>query len=111
MMHSNMIEEGNEKMNSEGQESYINELREEIIRLRRTNAELRAKIDSHISPAEFANVLHEKGELTEVAGYGKFHLKRVDRDRWSISMHNERIELYNRKGHRVRGNLNYDGDW
>lgn len=96
---------------SEGQESYINELREEIIRLRSTNSELRARIDSRVSPAEFANVLYLKGKLAEVTGYGKFHLKQLDRDLWSVSLHDEKIELYNRKGHRVRGNINPDGDW
>lgn len=95
----------------ENYDSYVASLLEEIDRLRQTNIELRSRIESQISPVEFINVLYEKNDLTQVSGYGKFCLKRIDKDRWSANMHDERIELYNKRGRRVRGDINHDGDW
>jgi DNA repair exonuclease SbcCD ATPase subunit len=53
----------------------------------------------------------DKFEFNGIDGYGNFSLRRVDKDRWEIQMLHEKVTLYNRKGHRVRGDHNYDGDW
>jgi len=61
---------------------------------------------------EHANIhLSGKGELHGIDGYGPFNLKQVDKDRWEIWMLHEKVTLYNKKGHRVRGDHNYEGDW
>jgi chromosome segregation ATPase len=64
------------------------------------------------SKKEHANIhLGGKGELHGIDGYGPFNLKQVDKDRWEIWMLHEKVTLYNKKGHRVRGDHNYEGDW
>jgi len=78
-------------------------LLEEIDRLR---AQKREKANLHYSSAEFIGI----------DGYGPFSLKKLCKDRWEIRMLREKVILYNRKGHRVRGDLDksnptYDGDW
>jgi hypothetical protein len=61
---------------------------------------------------EHANIhLGGKGELHGIDGYGPFNLKQVNKDRWEIWMLHEKVTLYNKKGHRVRGDHNYEGDW
>jgi len=61
---------------------------------------------------EHTNVhFNDKDSFVGVTGYGQFSLKQVDKDRWEIHMLNEKVTLYNKKGHRVRGHHNYDGDW
>jgi len=54
---------------------------------------------------------NDKDNFVGIDGYGQFSLKQVDKDRWEIHMLNEKVTLYNKKGHRVRGDHNYDGDW
>jgi hypothetical protein len=49
--------------------------------------------------------------LRKIVGRGDFLLERISKDKWIIKLNDERIELYNRKGRRVRGELNHDGDW
>jgi hypothetical protein len=53
----------------------------------------------------------DKFEFNGIDGYGNFSLKRVEKDRWEIQLLKEKVTLYNKKGHRVRGDHNYDGDW
>jgi len=61
---------------------------------------------------EHTNVhFNDKDSFVGVTGYGQFSLKQVDKDRWEIHMLNEKVTLYNKKGHRVRGHHNHDGDW
>jgi hypothetical protein len=78
------------------------ELQDEVKRL---GAQLAAK-------KEHANCHYgDKFDFVGIDGYGNFSLKRVDKDRWEIQMLKEKVTLYNKKGHRVRGDHNYDGDW
>lgn len=74
---------------------------------------LQAELDAH---REHANLHYSSAEFIGIDGYGPFSLKKVCRDRWEVRMLREKVILYNRKGHRVRGevdgrNLGYDGDW
>lgn len=58
--------------------------------------------------------IHEDGlGLRKVTGHGDFVLERVSKEKWVVRLNDETIELYNRKGRRVRGELNQDpdGDW
>jgi len=88
------------------------EMIEEINRLRATNIELRAQLTG-CGPIPHVSVKYSKEALDEVSGWGSFRLKRIHKDTWHLELHNEKIELYNRKGHRVRGVLGFgnDGDW
>jgi len=94
----------------------INILCEEIRCLKEENDELREGMrllgNATASKKEHANIhLGGKGELHGIDGYGPFNLKQVDKDRWEIWMLHEKVTLYNKKGHRVRGDHNYEGDW
>lgn len=66
--------------------------------------------------SELAHVHYSHDEFIGIDGYGPFSLKKLCKDRWEISFLREKVILYNRKGHRVRGdldnsNLNPDRDW
>ena len=94
----------------------INILCEEIRCLKEENDELQDEVKQLgamiAAKKEHANCHYgDKFEFNGIDGYGNFSLKRVDKDRWEIQMLKERVTLYNKKGHRVRGNHNYDGDW
>lgn len=54
-------------------------------------------------------IFEDPDGLRKIAGHGDFVLERTSLDRWIIKLNDERVELYNRKGRRVRGNLNHDG--
>lgn len=65
---------------------------------------------------EHANLHYSSAEFLGIDGYGPFRLKRICKDRWEIHMLREKVILYNKKGHRVRADVdnsypNYDGDW
>lgn len=94
----------------------LGSLCEEIRILKEENDELREELqqlgDMVSAKKEHANIhLGGKGELHGIDGYGPFNLKQVDKDRWEIWMLHEKVTLYNKKGHRVRGDHNYEGDW
>jgi DNA repair exonuclease SbcCD ATPase subunit len=94
----------------------IQELLKENSELHRVNAGLQEEVTrcgtALASKKEHANIhLGGKGELHGIDGYGPFNLKQVDKDRWEIWMLHEKVTLYNKKGHRVRGDHNYEGDW
>jgi regulator of replication initiation timing len=94
----------------------LSSLCEEIRILKEENDELREELeqlgDMVSAKKEHANIhLGGKGELHGIDGYGPFNLKQVDKDRWEIWMLHEKVTLYNKKGHRVRGDHNYEGDW
>jgi hypothetical protein len=77
--------------------------------IRRLQAELESR-------REHANLHYTSAEFIGIDGYGPFSLKQLGKDQWEIRMLRERVILYNRKGRRVRGDLNtsnanYDGDW
>jgi predicted nuclease with TOPRIM domain len=96
--------------------SRIQELLRENSELHRVNAGLQEEVTrcgaSLAAKKEHTNVhFNDKDSFVGVTGYGQFSLKQVDKDRWEIHMLNEKVTLYNRKGHRVRGDHNYDGDW
>jgi len=66
--------------------------------------------------SELTHVHYSHDEFIGIDGYGPFSLKKLCKDRWEISFLREKVILYNRKGHRVRGdldnsNLNPDRDW
>jgi len=89
---------------------------EEIRCLKEENDELQDEVKQLgaqlAAKKEHANCHYgDKFEFNGIDGYGNFSLKRVDKDRWEIQMLKERVSLYNKKGHRVRGDHNYDGDW
>ena len=96
------------------------EAQEEVRFLTKKNKELEAQIrklgEELAAKKEKANLHYELAEFTGIDGYGPFSLKKICKDRWEIRLLNEKVVLYNRKGHRVRGdvdnnNHNYDGDW
>jgi hypothetical protein len=92
------------------------EILKENSELHRINSGLQEEVTrcgaSLSSKKEHANIhLGGKGELHGIDGYGPFNLKQVDKDRWEIWMLHEKVTLYNKKGHRVRGDHNYEGDW
>jgi len=66
--------------------------------------------------SELTHVHYSHDEFIGIDGYGPFSLKKLCKDRWEISFLREKVILYNRKGHRVRGDLdnsslNPDRDW
>ena len=85
---------------------WVVDLIEEIDMLRRTNEALK-------SAPTVTELFYKHDALSGCNGYGKFNLRQLDRDRWSIDLNNEHIELYNKRGRRVRSGLghNHDGDW
>ena len=94
----------------------LSSLCEEIRILKEENDELREELqqlgDMVSAKKEHANCHYgDKFDFIGIDGYGNFSLKRVDKDRWEIQMLREKVTLYNKKGHRVRGDHNYDGDW
>ena len=88
---------------------------EEIRCLKEENDELREGMrllgNASSSKKEYANVHYGIKDFVGIDGYGPFNLKQVDKDRWEIHLNHERVILYNKKGHRVRGNHNFDGEW
>jgi hypothetical protein len=58
-------------------------------------------------------IFEDREGLRKIVGRGPFALERVSKDRWVVSLNDERVELYNRKGRRVRGIMNPagDGEW
>jgi len=94
----------------------VQELLRENSELARNNLVLHEEVTrcgaSLAAKKEHTNVhFNDKDSFVGVTGYGQFSLKQVDKDRWEIHMLNEKVTLYNKKGHRVRGHHNYDGDW
>lgn len=85
---------------------WVVDLIEEIDMLRRTNEALK-------SAPTVTELFYKHDALSGCCGYGKFDLHQLDRDRWSIDLNNEHIELYNKRGRRVRSGLshNHEGDW
>ena len=73
----------------------------EIKRLSVENETLRSRTE----------IFEDPDGLRKITGRGEFVLERTSLDRWIVKLNDERVELYNRKGRRVRGNLNHDGDW
>ena len=106
---------GNAKA-SKKEHANIQELLRENSELHRINSGLQEEVTRCSTELdkkkEHANIhLGGKGELHGIDGYGPFNLKQVDKDRWEIWMLHEKVTLYNKKGHRVRGDHNYEGDW
>jgi hypothetical protein len=65
---------------------------------------------------EHANIHYSYAEFIGIDGYGPFSLRMLCKDRWEVQMLREKVILYNRKGKRVRADIdntdtNYDGDW
>jgi len=85
---------------------WVEGLIQEIDMLRRTNEALK-------SAPTVTELVYKHDALSGCNGYGKFNLRQLDRDRWSIDLNNEHIELYNKRGRRVRSGLghNPEGDW
>jgi hypothetical protein len=85
---------------------WVKDLINMIDTLRKENEELK-------SLPSFSELSYERDALVECSGYGKFRLRQTGRDRWAIDLNSEHIELYNKRGKRVRSNLidNPDGDW
>lgn len=94
----------------------LSSLCEEIRILKEENDELqegmRLLVNATAYKKEHTNThFNDKDNFVGITGYGQFSLKQVDKDRWEIHMLNEKVTLYNKKGHRVRGHHNHDGDW
>jgi len=94
----------------------LSSLCEEIRILKEENDELREELEllgaMIAAKKEHTNThFNDKDNFVGITGYGQFSLKQVDKDRWEIHMLNEKVTLYNKKGHRVRGHHNHDGDW
>ena len=66
--------------------------------------------------AEHSNVHYGKEEFLGIDGYGAYSLRKVCKERWDIKLGHEKVVLYNRRGKRVRGEVqdltkDWDGDW
>jgi hypothetical protein len=85
---------------------WVEGLIQEIDMLRSINETLK-------SAPTVTELCYKHDALSGCNGYGKFNLRQLDRDRWSIDLNNEHIELYNKRGRRVRSGLghNLEGDW
>lgn len=82
--------------------------------IQRLQEQIRSLQDGH--QKELANIHYTADEFIGIDGYGPFSLRKLCKDRWEIKMLREKVILYNRKGHRVRGeidcsNQSYDGEW
>lgn len=65
---------------------------------------------------EHANLHYGSAEFIGIDGYGPFSLRKICKDRWEIRMLREKVVLFNKRGRRVRADVdnthpNYDGDW
>ena len=65
---------------------------------------------------EHSNVHYGKDEFIGIDGYGPYSLRKVCKERWEVVLSNEKVTLFNRKGKRVRGEVqdtakDWDGDW
>lgn len=94
----------------------IQELREDNSALADDNWQLQEKVkrlgEQLAAKKEHTNThFNSKDDFVGITGYGQFSLKQVDKDRWEIQLLEEKVTLYNKKGHRVRGHHNHDGDW
>ena len=100
---------------SKKEHANIQELLRENSELHRINAGLQEEVtrcgNALATKKEHANVHYGIKDFVGIDGYGPFNLKQVDKDRWEIHLNHERVTLYNKKGHRVRGNHNFDGEW
>jgi hypothetical protein len=66
--------------------------------------------------AEHSNVHYGKESFLGIDGYGPYSLRQVCKERWEIKLGHEKVTLFNRKGRRIRGEVNapdkdWDGDW
>lgn len=82
--------------------------------------ELQAELDSIANELrnrdEHVNLHYDASEFIGIDGYGPFSLRKICKDRWEIRALHEKVVLFNKKGHRVRADVdnshpNYDGDW
>ena len=80
------------------------DLQEEVRHLGDMISAMKANIKS-----EHTNVHYGKEEFIGIDGYGTFSLKKVGKDYWEICLQHERVALYNKRGHRIRGQV-IDGD-
>jgi len=65
---------------------------------------------------EHANLHYAATEFIGIDGYGPFSLRQMGKDQWEVRMLREKVILFNKKGRRVRADVdsahsNYDGDW
>jgi hypothetical protein len=83
----------------------------DVIDRNREIESLRAELQSLRSRS--TEIHEDQRGLRRIAGHGCFLLERASRNKWIVKLNDETIELYNRKGRRVRGELNHgdDGDW
>ena len=110
------LEQLGDMVSAKKEHSNIQELLRENSELHRVNAGLQEEVTRCgtllASKKEHTNThFNDKDSFVGITGYGQFSLKQVDKDRWEIHMLNEKVTLYNKKGHRVRGHHNHDGDW
>jgi chromosome segregation ATPase len=110
------LEQLGDMVSAKKEHSSIQELLRENSELHRVNAGLQEEVTrcgaSLAAKKEHTNThFNDKDNFVGITGYGQFSLKQVDKDRWEIHMLNEKVTLYNKKGHRVRGHHNHDGDW
>lgn len=110
------LEQLGDMVSAKKEHSSIQELLRENSELHRVNAGLQEEVTrcgaSLAAKKEHTNThFNDKDSFVGITGYGQFSLKQVDKDRWEIHMLNEKVTLYNKKGHRVRGHHNHDGDW
>jgi len=69
-----------------------------------------------LASREHANLHYSSIQFIGIDGYGPFSLRQVCKDRWEIKLLREKVVLFNKKGRRVRADVdnthpNYDGDW
>lgn len=69
-----------------------------------------------LASREHANLHYSSTEFIGIDGYGPFSLRQACKDRWEIKLLREKVVLFNKKGRRVRADVdnahpNYDGDW
>lgn len=84
--------------------------------IRRLNEQLESMKKDATTRREHANLHYSTDEFIGIDGYGAFSLRQICKDRWEVKMLREKVILFNKRGRRVRADVdnsssNYDGDW
>jgi hypothetical protein len=92
------------------------DIRDRDDEIRQLKDQLESMTTEMTTRREHANIHYTSSEFIGVDGYGAFSLRQICKDRWEIRMLREKVILFNRRGRRVRADIdnstpNYDGDW
>ena len=92
------------------------DIRDRDDEIRQLNERLESMKKEMTNQREHANLHYSSSEFIGIDGYGPFSLKQICKDRWEVKLLREKVILFNKRGRRVRAdvdnsNPNYDGDW